>query len=231
MLEMKNQIVKQLAMSRNHQNAGEEKVPYMSIAYTEVKLSAKQVDALMGQFTHRSWFNINGKDVQPMDWTKRVKLKCEDAFKDVTVSMLINGKELEFEGCRLYIDGFKLLSGGEVMADIHLHVMDAKDSEWNLIGRSEYTEVKLSTGDGVLIERKARRQRELFDGADPKADDGDETEDAGRKAVAEAGNDSDEFAAGVARAVGAHKKRGEVIDGRSERVKHQDRQSGRDEAH
>jgi hypothetical protein len=37
-------------------------------------------------------------------------------------------------------------------------------------------------------------------------------------------DDSEQFAEGVAKALGAHKKRGRAIDGRSERVKHQDRQ-------
>jgi hypothetical protein len=165
MLELKEQRVKQLALSRNHENSGDEKVPYMSIAFTEVDLSEDQVDGLMGKYTWRSWFNKNGADIQPLEWTKKVELSCEDKFKDVSVTLTFDKKELEFDGCRLYIDKFKLLSGGSVMTDLHIHVLKAKDSEWNLVGQHEFTEVKLSLGDGVVIERKSRRQPELpFEG-------------------------------------------------------------------
>lgn len=298
MLEMQQQIVKQLAMSRNHQNAGDEKVPYMSIKYTmdegSSSLTEDQIDGLMGKYTYRSWFNINGADIQPMEWTKRVPLTCKDAFKEVSVSMIVFDKrELEFDGCRLYIDKFKLLSGGTVLADFRLHVLKAKNSEWNCVGEAEYSEVKLSLGDGVLIERKARKQRQLPFEADPNADnDGDghpdpdatnvqppltgahlsgeprdetliwwqhgttEEQFAGKRCdmpkdcveidppkgckseieqlakLEGSGSDLADFAEGAARAVGARKKRGSnVIDGRSERVKHQDRLKGRDDAH
>lgn len=284
MLEMTDQTVKQLALSRNHENAGDEKVAYMSIAYTEVDLTEAQIDALMGKFTYRSWFNINGADIQPMDWTKKVDLGCTDKFKDVSVTMRLGKKELEFDGCRLYVDEFKLLSGGMVRADIHLHVLEAKDSEWNLVGQNEFCEVKLSLGDGVLIERKGRKQRELpleggedvggseeptstttpLTGAHIANAAGDQTHiwwqhgisgdqsngprcnkpegcveidpPQGGKSEREqieadakargTENDSEEFAEGVAKALGAHKKRGSVTDGRSERVKHQDEKRG-----
>lgn len=239
MLELTEQTVKQLALSRNHENAGDEKVAYMSIAYTEIQLTEDQIDGLMGKYTYRSWFNINGADIQPMDWTKKVELSCEDKFKDVSVTMQFGKKELEFDGCRLYIDRFKLLSGGSVLTDLHIHVLKAKDSEWNLVGQNEFSEIKLSLGDGVLIERRNRKQRELpLEGGE---DVGGEPESsttsltgahvAGEQAQ-EGNTDLDDFAAGAAAAVGARKKRGSnVIDGRSERVKHQDRQTGRDDAH
>jgi hypothetical protein len=297
MLEMKDQLVKQLALSRNHENAGDEKVAYMSIAYTEIELSEAQVDGLMGPCTYRSWFNINGKDIQPMDWTKKLELGCDDKFRDVSVSMLLGKRQLEFDGCRLYVDKFKLVSGGGVLTDLHIHVLKAKDSEWNLVGQHEFSEVKLSLGNGVVIERKARKQRELPFGADPDADT-DEGEEgtttprgpSARLGLTESQRDTthvhwqqgengergngprcdmpadcvevdppvgsrseaeqealehgepavpgtmpdvelppldghEEFAKGVAKAVDAHVKRGsKVIDGRSERVKHRDRQ-------
>lgn len=282
MLELTEQTVKQLALSRNHENAGDEKVAYMSIAYTEIELSEAQIDGLMGPFTYRSWFNINGADIQPMDWTKKVELSCEDKFKDVSVTMLLGKKPLEFDGCRLYIDKFKLVSGGGVLTDLHIHVLKAKDSEWNLVGQNEFSEVKLSLGNGVVIERKARKQRELPFGADPKADQDEESGEEGattpltgshvagadithiwwqhgtsgeqfngprcdmpegcveidpptgsKSEAAQSGDDGEDdckdFEAGVAKALGARKKRGSnVLDGRSERVKHQDRVQGKD---
>jgi hypothetical protein len=258
MLELKEQRVKQLALSRNHENAGDDKVAYMSIAYTEVELNEDQVDGLMGKFTWRSWFNKNGADIQPLEWTKRVELSCEDKFKDVSVTMKFDKKELEFDGCRLYIDKFKLLSGGAVMTDLHIHVLKAKDSEWNLVGQHEFTEVHLSLGDGVVIERKSRKQRELpLEGGEDVGGDTDAQSkgsttpltgahvvvggaepavrsEGGQVAAEEAGSadDANDFEKGLADAVGAHKKRGSnVIDGRSERVKHQDRRAGRDDAH
>lgn len=290
MLEMKQHIVKQLALSLNHQNSGDDKVPYLSVAYTMDEgtstLSENQVDGLMGPCTYRSWFNINGADIQPMDWTKKVKLTCDDAFKEVAVDMLVNGdKELEFEGCRLYIDRFKLSSGGTVRADFHVHIIKHKEADMIQIRRAEFTEVTLSLGDGVVIERTARKQRQLPFEADEKADEltkdvlpesdqpavdavgRDETliwwihgpsgeqscgkrcdmpaqdcveidppagckSEAEQEAKAADPNDIQDFAAGAARAVGARKKRGSgVIDGRSERVKHQDRVAGRDDTH
>lgn len=288
MLEMDNQVVKQLAMSRNHQNEGDDKVAYMSIAYTEVILSEKQIDGLMGKFTYRSWFNINGDIREPMEWTGRGEnIVCKKAFKDVTVQMALAKKDFEFKGCRLYVDDFKLLNNGDILVDIHLHVMGAKDSEWIAIGHNEYTELKLSLGDGVLIEKKDRKQRELPLEADPNADQEGATttplsgahvtgasperdmthvywqqgengelgngprcekpadcvevdppkgsaseaqqEETGKAMTPEEAAD---FESGVAKALGARKKSGSnVIDGRSERVKHQDRQRGRDGAH
>jgi hypothetical protein len=245
MLELKEQTVKQLALSRNHENSGDEKVAYMSIAYTEIELNDAQIDGLMGPCTYRSWFNINGHDIQPMDWTKKVELGCADKFRDVSVSMALGKRVLEFDGCRLYIDKFKLVSGGTVLTDLHIHVLKAKDSEWNLVGQHEFMEVKLSLGNGVVIERKARKQRELPFGADPDADKDDAGEDStttpltGAHLAADGSqpdttvakeenpDDSADFEAGVSKALGARKKRGSnVIDGRSERVKHQDSTKG-----
>jgi hypothetical protein len=177
MFELKDHLCKQLAMSRNHQNEGDSKVAYMSIAYTEVKLGKELIDSLMGIGTWASWFNVNGADIQPMPWTLKVDLKCADAFKDVSVAIRLLSVtkktipvELEFDGCRLYFDKFKLMSGGEVLTDMHIHVMDAKDIEWNQIGASEYTEVQLSCGNGVVIERKSKRQMALDLEANPNAE-------------------------------------------------------------
>jgi hypothetical protein len=113
------------------------------------------------------------------------------------------------------------------------------------VGQNEFSEVKLSLGDGVVIERKARKQRQLPFDADPNADKDEEhsepdatigqpslTGAAQNAEQSTSGDDIKDFADGAARAVGARKKRGSnVIDGRSERVKHQDRLQGRDDAH
>lgn len=285
---------KQLALSLNHQNAGDEKVSYLSIAYIAEDaagaLSEEHIDGYFGKFTYKSWFNINGNVATPMDWTKRVGFKFEEGFKDVPVTMLLKGKkEFEFDGCRLYFDRLRLV-GGMILPDFHIHVIEHTDSQLIAIRRAEYSEVVLSLGEGVLIERKARKQRELPLDADPNADKVDDATEgqeggttplngvhiaeardetliwwqhgltaekfagkrcdmpegcveidppAGCKSEAEqlaksdgSPADLEDFAAGAARAVGARKKRGSnVIDGRSERVKHQDRLQGRDDTH
>jgi len=171
MLGLTNHEVKQLTLSLNHQNSGEEKVPYLSIAYTEVHLDKEKINGAWGVGTWESWFNVNGKEITPMPWTKSFVLKTPEAFKDVAVDMLVNGnKELEFTGCRLYFDDLKLLSGGTGVADIHIHVIEHKESDMIQIRRAEFSTVKLSLGEGVLIERKSRGQRELPLGPDPDAD-------------------------------------------------------------
>lgn len=288
-------IFKQLALSLNHQNAGEEKVPYLSIAYTADTaagaLSEEIIDGYFGKYTFKSWFNINGKDIQPMDWVKRCEFKFGEGFKDVPVTMVKGKKELEFDGCRLYFDRFRLLAGGMILPDFHIHVIDHSDQDMIAIRRWEFGEVTLSLGEGVLIERKTRKQRDLpFDGGgedvggdtdppaaaettpftgahlvsrtdethiwwqhgttgeqnngrrcdmpkdcveiDPPAGGKSESEQLAAQNQPANADDSKEFESGLAAAVGAHKKRGSnVIDGRSERVKEQDRKSGRDSAH
>lgn len=296
MSTIENLIFKQLALSLNHENAGDKKVPYLSVAYTAEdaagSLTEEHIDGYFGKYTYRSWFNINGGTVTPMDWLKRFELNCSEGFKDVPVTMRLKGKkELEFDGCRLYFDRLRFI-GGMILPDFHIHLIKHTEQDMIVIRRAEFSEVTLSLGEGVLIERKARKQRELPFGADPKADDQidgpgsptpihghaaerDETHvwwqhgetqeqgngkrcdlpagcveidpPAGGKSEREqieaqlgqmspeitgdgTGNalppvdDSEQFAEGVAKALGAHKKRGGAIDGRSERVKHRDRQ-------
>jgi hypothetical protein len=279
-------IFKQLALSLNHQNAGEEKVPYLSIAYTADTaagaLSEEILDGYLGKFTYRSWFNINGNDIQPMDWVKRGAFKLDEGFQDVPVTMLKGKKELEFDGCRLYFDRFRLMAGGLVLPDFHIHVIDHSDQDMITVRKWEFSEVTLSLGAGVLIERKARKQRQLpFEGGEDVGGDidtstpltgahlqRDETlvywqhgtsgdRSCGKRCDMPAGcveidppsggksereqlaaqngsgqDDTGQFENGLAAAVGAHKKRGSnVIDGRSERVKHEDRRAGRDDTH
>lgn len=302
-------IVKQMALSLNHQNSGDDKVPYLSIAYIAEDsggaLTEEQIDGYFGKYTYRSWFNINGDTKTPMDWTKRFELNDTEGFKDVPVTMYLRGArkelELEFDGCRLYWDRLRLI-GGMILPDFHIHVIEHTDNDMIQIRKAEYSEVKLSLGEGVLIERKARKQRQLPFDADPNADKDDEQHPdpdatngppltgahlaqpdetliwwvhgpsgenscgkrcdmptqhcveidppAGCKSEAEqealehgkaaaagtmpdvelpALQGNEEFAEGVAKAIGAHKKRGSAIDGRSERVKHRD--AKRDGAH
>jgi hypothetical protein len=177
---------KQLALSLNHQNAGEEKVSYLSIAYAAEdasgSLSREIINGYFGQFTFESWMNINGSIITPMDWLKRFELKHGDGFKDVPVTMVLKGArkdlELEFDGCRLYWDRFRFI-GDMILPDFHIHVIEHTDSELIAIRKAEYSEVTLSMGEGVLIERKARKQRELPFGVDPNADPDGEGEEGG----------------------------------------------------
>lgn len=299
MSTIENLTFRQLALSLNHQNAGEDKVPYLSIAYTAEdaagSLTEAHIDGYFGKYTYRSWFNINGTDIQPMGWTKRFELKCGEGFQDIPVTMTLKGKkELEFDGCRLYFDRLRLI-GGMILPDFHIHVIKHTEQDMIVIRRAEFSEVKLSLGEGVLIERKQRKQRELPLGPDENADTDSSTATpmngshiagatperdtthvcwqqgengelgngprcdmpkdcveidppAGSKSEAEQlalehgepaapgtmpdvalppldGNE--EFAQGVAKALGAHKKRGRATDGRSERVKEQDRRAGK----
>lgn len=292
MSSIENLTFKQKALSLNHQNEGEKKIPYLSIAYTAEDaagaLTEEIIDGYFGKYTYRSWFNINGSVATPMDWTKRFDLKCSEGFQDVPVTMKLKTGakkelELEFDGCRLYFDSLRLI-GGMILPDFHIHVIDHTEQQMIQIRRAEFTEVRLSLGEGVLIERKQRKQRDLpleggedvggnesistttpLTGAHIANATGDQTHiwwqhgmtgeqsngprcnmpegcveiepPKGGKSEREqieadakargTEDDTQSFEKGLADAVGAHKKRGSsVIDGRSERVKHQDEKRG-----
>jgi hypothetical protein len=177
MLELNEQIAKQGKYANNFENNGDDKVSYVSIPYTEVFLGEDQIDGLMGKLTYKSWFNINGTDITPMDWTRQTELSCETKFKEVSVTMFVNrDKQLEFDECRLYIDSLKPLPGGQVEAAIHIHVIDPSEKDLIQIVRAQFTEVKLSLGDGVVIERKTRGQRELpLEGGEDVGGDSEES--------------------------------------------------------
>lgn len=239
-----------------------------------------QIDALKGEYFHRSLYNVNKNPWEVVEGFKDcAPLEDERTFEGVKalLSFQVAKRELEFEGCRVTKIVFEAQLGGLTKTSFHLYVHPEIGDETSLLLEHQNSEVSITLADGKVALKKNPKQQSLpLD--PPKADKvtaetdakldnavgrapaveskgGDaidaelharHPEASGEVMGAEAHPDPDatnvngdansDDATGLARFTeGATKSLQEftnvattgAIDGRSERVKHQDRKRGR----
>lgn len=235
--------------SNNLEKHGEKEVSCWAVPFTNVMLSYEQYNLLVADpHGDRAIFNQRKEVYEPTPWLRVVRLDFRETFEEVEASIAFSDKLVEeFVGCRVKILELRPLTTRVVATDLQIQLYPNR-KQLVLIHEHQHHEVRLSISNAKVAEKKRSTQQELelpeqpksavvLDGYNlvtPPNDSGatsseSSTEEAMTEEAAAAPpeDDTEKFEEGVAKALGAHKKRGSVIDGRSERVKHADSRRGK----
>lgn len=230
MLTITDQICRMGKYSNNLEKHGEEDVPTWAVPFTAVMLSTEQINTLFADpHADRALFNTNKQNLkEPMPWLSKCSLDYADKFEGATVTMTLSGdRELEFSGCPVKVLSLQPRVGGLTESELQVQVHPDR-KQLVLIHEHQNREVKLSISDAKVALKKKSTQQELALVSDVTAPNGSHLPGAkGTDGAAEAKStdDAKAFEDGAKAQVAAFKsKPGTVADGRSERVKHQDRE-------
>lgn len=235
-------------------------------------LPAEQIDALKGEYFHRSLYNINKNPWEVVEGFKDcAPLEDERTFEGVKASLqfTIAQRELEFEGCRVTKIFYEAQLGGLTKTWFHLYVHPEIGEETSLLLEHQNGEVSITLADGKLALKKNPKQQSLpldpprsdappassssdqvmpeSDGAldaasdqvagadvhaDPSETNGTTADPSAVQTSAAAVDPAEDlarFEAGATQKAAEFKQLAErgVLDGRSERVRHQDAQRSR----
>ncbi len=161
-------------ISNNLLSCGDEKVVAFTIPIDGISLNPAQLDALLGRFTHRSWYATKPDGaVHPMPWwegreKRDFHLGIEFECAEVTFT-LPGGKELTFEaqGDREdeddpYTPGARLTHlvltpqpGGQTLLAIHITVRPGVGKENLLLQEQQWHHVGITLGEVREGKRKA----------------------------------------------------------------------------
>ena len=203
-------------IANNIGSHGDEEVSAFAIPF-ELMLPAEQLDELMGKYFHRSLFNTDAATQleTPIEGFRRcAPLQLEDVWEEVHVVIGDSVVEHEFTDCRVSKCVLEPQVGGltKLRAQVYLRPGLGEKNLW--LQECQHTEVGVEITAGKIAKKKNPVQQSLP--LPPPADEKPAETGDGFEAVAKAQVDA------------FNAKGGEVIDGRSERVKHQDRQRNRE---
>lgn len=165
-------------ISNNLLNIGDEKVPAFTLPIEGVSLDAEQLDALLGKFTHRSWFDKKRDGaVHPMPWwegreKRDFHLSAELECEAVTLK-LISGKTVTFEAegdpddeDEPYTPGAKISHlvltpqpGGTTLLAFHLTVRPGIGKENLALQEAQFHHI------GITIEETRESKRKAAQGS------------------------------------------------------------------
>ncbi|MGH8259392.1 MAG: hypothetical protein ACREUG_06840 [Steroidobacteraceae bacterium] len=210
-----------------------------------IPLSREQLNAYVGPYTFESWFNQDAKTKlwSPMPWVGRLpkgEIALEDEFESDGAEIIVSGnKTLVFEAdeetdaeedgepsapVRVTAIRLKPQVGGITLMSLHLQVRPGLGTKNLALQEHQYRTVSVTLGNTALIERKGKQQALNFgeEGAAPANGNGE-----GGISEQPDGELGEFEAAARKQLEAATAQPGQVVDGRSERVKHQDRKRGR----
>lgn len=193
-------------IGNNIEMHGEEEVSGFTLPIT-MTLGHEQLDGLMGKYFHRSLYNQTKDLWEIVDGFRRCKpLHLEDIYEEVSVLIdLAQGDPLEFSDCRVSKIVLTPQHGGLTLLDCHLYLHPGLGDENLALQEHQNHEIGVTLQEGKIALKKNPKQGEMaFAGEKPR-------EVSGGFVPTKTGADID-----------AQMNTGEVIDGRSERVKHQD---------
>jgi hypothetical protein len=163
-------------ISNNLLNIGDDKITAFTLPIDGVVLKAEALDALLGKYTHRSWFDKH-KDgsAHPMPWVVAlpgggIALECE--FECEGVEIVVGRKTLVFESeegedgsesvpaARIKSLVLTPRAGGDTLLAFHLQVRPGLGDENLALQRCQHSNIVLTLGDTKLAEAK-RKQQEL----------------------------------------------------------------------
>jgi hypothetical protein len=127
-------------------------------------LPAEQVDALKGEYFHRSLYNINKNPWEVVEGFKDcAPLEDERTFEGVRafLQFTIAKKELEFEGCRVTKIFYEAQLGGLTKTWFHLYVHPEIGEETSLLLEHQNSEVSITLADGKVALKKNPKQQSL----------------------------------------------------------------------
>lgn len=235
------------SISLNFERHGDkEEVVGMAISYA-LMLAQPQLDELMGKYFHRSLFNTDKTGLAvPVDGFRRCQpLQVEDNWEGVKVRLVFAEADLEFAGCKAQKLVLEPQVGGLTKLRLQIYLNPGISDENLILQEHVHREVNLQITDGKIALKKNPKQGTLP--LEPAKADGDrpvsggfqqppgqlERVEADMRARNPDGPTMGEHAAGSpsdaeqdeidAQAAALSAKPGEVVDGRSERVKHKDR--------
>ncbi|MGH8219957.1 MAG: hypothetical protein ACREUT_15550 [Steroidobacteraceae bacterium] len=212
-----------------------------------VPLTREQLNAYMGEFTFESWFNQDARTklYSPMPWVLRLpkgEIAIEDEFEADGAELIVSGgKTLVFEAdedadgddedddrappVRVTSIRLKPTAGGVTLLAFHLQVRPGLGKDNLTLQEHQFRQVKLTLGNTTLAERKGRQSALNFGEQTPAAG---ETNGNSETSSSSSTNGADpEFENAAKRQVEAfNAKPGQLVDGRSERVKERDRKRG-----
>ena len=194
-----------------------------------IELSRKELNTILGDRTFEAWYYQKPDGSwHPMDYWRLRKngdFAIDDEFTSDALTITVSGdKEIEFEteeadeddpdseevpAAKLHSLVFKPTAGGVTLLSLHMQVRPGMDRDNLQLQKHQYRPVKITLGEATRKERKSQ-QGELGFAKDNSGEADSKTQ-----------------------AAAATAKPNEVIDGRSERVKQQDRtrNGGRTGAH
>lgn len=140
---------------------GDEDVTAFDIP-VDLLLDPKELDALVGNHTHRSLFDKKG-DVYEPNFPRFDGFSLKDDFEGATVTLVLGMTDhasIEFEDCRLKSIELSPQVGGETAMSFKLQVRPEPRDYVKLI-ESQNSELKISLGDARVAEKAKSKQQDL----------------------------------------------------------------------
>lgn len=269
-------------ISNNLLNFGADKITAFTLPIEGIVLEQAALDELLGEYTHRSWFDQRPDGSwHPMPWwaaREKRDFHLSAEFDCAAVTIIVSGdRVLEFEreeggaqggeddgedgaGARISRLVLTPQAGGTTLLAFHLQVRPGLDRENLLLQEHQFRHVTITLGDVTLSKRAGAEQQSLPletagqqqqpDGEGPRPVSGGFVQtksaeeldaemrarhpetplmgDAASPGFEDPASDLRQFEEGArAQVAAATAAPGDLIDGRSERVKQADRQRGR----
>lgn len=212
-------------IANNLRTIGAQEEPEFTIPCEGLMLTPGELDEILGQYTHRSWFELRGGVWEPCAWWSRVQgyVAIDAAFEAEYCAIYAGGRKIEFEliedgeagdipAARITRIRLRPHVGGMTEMCFHLHVRPGLGESNLLLQEHQNREVRLTLGETRMANPKGQQQELPLSAADAQDDwQGDLSSNGNGKAPA--AEDLSDFEAAARRQVSAHAQRGHVIDG------------------
>jgi len=219
-------------IANNLRMIGAQEEPEFTIPCEGLMLTPGELDEILGQYTHRSWFT-RCKDVwEPCAWWSRAKghFAIDGAFEAEYCAIYAGNRKIEFEliegedgdipAARITRVRFRPHVGGMTEMCCHLHVRPGIGAENLLLQEHQNREVRLTLGETRLANPQGQQQELPLSAADAQDDWQNDLQDDWQDDSSSSGNgkatkaeDLGDFEAAARRQVRAYALRGPVIDG------------------
>ena len=176
-------------ISNNLLNCGDDKVPAFTLPIEGISLDADALDALLGKFTHRSWFDKKRDGAyHPMPWweareKRDFHLSAELECDEVTLT-LAAGKKITFEAegdhddeDEPYTPGAKISHlvltpqpGGTTLLAFHLTVRPGIGKENLALQEAQFHHIGITIEETREAKRKAAQGSLALAPAEPEGD-------------------------------------------------------------
>lgn len=232
-------------IANNLRKIGAQEEPEFTIPCEGLMLTAGELDEILGQYTHRSWFALRGHVWEPCAWWSRVQgyVAIDGAFEAEYCAIYAGNRKIEFEliegedgedgdipAARITRIRLKPHVGGMTEMCFHLHVRPGIGEENLLLQEHQNREVRLTLGETRLANPQGQQQELPLSAADAQDDwQGDWQDGSNGNAKAtkaeEKAEDLGDFEAAARRQVRAYALRGPVIDGTTIQSRHRAREA------
>ena len=227
-------------IANNLRKIGAQEEPEFSIPCEGLMLTPGELDEILGQYTHRSWFELRGDVWEPCAWWSRVQgyVAIDGAFEAEYCAIYAGNRKIEFEllegedgdipAARITRIRLKPHVGGMTEMCFHLHVRPGLGESNLLLQEHQNREVRLTLGETRLANPQGQQQELPLSAADAQDDwQGDLSSSANGMAAKaeEKAEDLGDFEAAARRQVRAYSLRGPVIDGTTIQSRHRAREA------